>query len=341
MKNYISICFLLLGLFLIFASNSNAETHKSSYHELKRISLQGGDGWDFLTFDAESRLLYVTRATHVAIVNIDSGKVVGDIANTPGVHGVALAPALKRGFATNGKEGTVLVFNTDFFKEEKRIPVGTKPDAILFEPISQAVWVFNGGSNDVTVIDAKSLEVRKTLALPGKPEVPVADNKGTVFINIEDKSEIAAIDAQKLSIQGIWSLASCEKPSGLSIDESSRRLFAVCDNKIMTVVNADSGKVITTIPIGNGPDGSAFDIKNKLVFSPNGKDGTLTIIREVTPDKFEAIDTVPTEQGARTIAIDTKTGNIILATAKDISPSPDARPKIYELGSFGVLVFGR
>ena len=341
MKNIISAFIYFYGTLFLCASTSIAEKHQYSYHQLKKIPLQGDEGWDFLSFDVNSRLLYVTRATHVVIVNIDTGKVVGDLANTPGVHGVALAPSHKRGFVTNGKEGTVLVFNTDSFKEEKRIPVGTKPDAILYEPISQSVLVFNGGSSDVTVIDAQSLKVRKTLALPGKPEVPVSDKNGIIFVNIEDKNEIAAIDVHTVSIQSTWPIPPCEKPSGLSIDETSRRLFAVCDNKIMVVVNADSGKVITTVPIGNGPDGAAFDTKNKLVFSPNGKDGPLTVVHEVTPDTFEVVSTIPTQQGARTIAFDTKTGNIILATAKDISPSPDARPKTYEPGSFNVLVFGR
>ncbi len=338
--------YLLAGIGCLLSSGlalSAQETPK--YHEIKKISVGGDGGWDYLTCDSEAHRLYIARSNRVMVVDVEKGEVVGEIPNTPGVHGIALAPRLHRGFSSNGGENTVTVFDTQTLKEVDRIKVGTRPDAIIFDRASNRVFTFNGGSDDSTAIDAASGKVVGTIPLGGRPEFAVSDGRGQVFANIEDKSEIVDIDSQALTVKNHWPLAPGEGPSGLSMDRRNHRLFSACDNKMMVVMDADTGKVVATPAIGEGPDASAFDPRAGLAFSSNGQDGTLTVVHEDAPDKFSVVATVPTQRGARTMAVDPTTHTVYLVTARFGPPPPGQagqrrRPTI-EPNSFVILVYGQ
>lgn len=315
------------------------------YHLIKTYKLGGDGGWDYLTVDSTSRRLYISRSAHVIVIDADSGKPVGDIPDTPGVHGIALAPEFSRGFVSNGREGTVTVFDLNSLKVLSKIKVGENPDAILYDPASKRVFTFNGRSDDVTAIDAAKGTVVGTIKVDGKPEFAASDEKGEVFVNIEDKSELMALDPNKLQVKSRWPLAPCEEPSGLAIDRKHRRLFSGCSNKLMAVVDADSGKVISTQPIGGGVDANGFDAETGLAFASCGE-GVLTVVHEDSADKFSVVENVPTERGARTMALDPSSHNIYLVTAK-FGPAPAAtaeqprpRPAILP-DSFEVLVVGK
>ncbi|MFY9951137.1 MAG: YncE family protein [Candidatus Sulfotelmatobacter sp.] len=292
------------------------------YKVVNTYKIGGNGGWDYLTADAAARRLYISRATHVIVLDLDSGKSVGDIADTPGVHGIALAPELGRGFTSNGREGTVSIFDLKTLATSSKIKVGQGPDAILYDPATRRVFTFNGRSQDATAIDATNGTVVGTIKLDGKPEFAASDGKGEIFVNIEDKSELTAIDANKLVVKTKWPLAPCESPSGLSMDKKNRRLFVGCDNKMMAVVDADSGKVLATPAIGDGVDATRFDDETGLAFASCGE-GVLSVIREESPEKFMLVETVPTETGARTLALDSKTHNVFVVTAK-FGPPPAA-----------------
>jgi DNA-binding beta-propeller fold protein YncE len=315
------------------------------YKVVNTYKIGGDGGWDYLTADAVARRLYISRATHVIVLDLDSGKTVGDIADTPGVHGIALAPELGRGFVSNGREGTVSIFDLKTFATSSKVKVGDNPDAILYDPATQRVFTFNGRSQDSTAIDAAKGTVLGTIKLDGKPEFAASDGKGEIFVNIEDKSELTAIDSSKLMIKSTWALAPCESPSGLSIDRKNQRLFVGCDNKMMAVVNADTGKVLATPAIGDGVDATTFDDETGLAFASCGE-GVLTVVREESPDKFSGAENVPTQAGARTLALDSKTHNVYVVTAKFGAPpaatadNPHPRRTILP-DSFVVLVVGK
>ena len=293
-------------------------------HVLKSYKLGGEGGWDYLKIDAASRLLFISRSTHVIVMDIETGKPVGDIPDTPGVHGIALAPEFGRGFTSNGREGSVSIFDLKTFKPLEKIQnVGQNPDAILYDPATKRVFTFNGRGGDSTAIDAATGKVVGKIPLDGKPEFAVSDENGKIFVNIEDKSELVALDPQNLKVLSRWPLAPCESPSGLAMDIANRRLFSGCD-KLMAVVNADTGKVIATLPIGDGVDATRFDPESKLAFASCGE-GVLTVVKEDAPDKFEVVQNVPTKPGARTMALDPKTHQIFLVTAK-FGPPPAATP---------------
>jgi DNA-binding beta-propeller fold protein YncE len=285
------------------------------YKVVNSYKIGGDGGWDYLTADAKTRHLYISRATHVIVLDLDSGKTVGDIADTPGVHGIALAPELGRGFISNGREGTVSIFDLKTLATTSKVKVGDNPDAILYDSATKRVFTFNGRSQDSTAIDASKGTVLGTIRLDGKPEFAASDGKGGIFVNIEDKSELTAIDAGKLVVKSTWPLSPCESPSGLSMDRKNRRLFVGCDNKMMAVVNADTGKVLATPAIGDGVDATTFDNETGLAFASCGE-GMLTVVREESPDKFSVAENVPTQPGARTLALDSKTHNVIVVTAK-------------------------
>jgi DNA-binding beta-propeller fold protein YncE len=315
------------------------------YHVVKTYKLGGEGGWDYLALDGASRRLFLSRGTHVMVIDADSGKPVGDIPDTPGVHGIAFAPEFGRGFTSNGREGTVTIFDLKTLKPITKVKVGENPDAILYDPASKRVFTFNGRSHDSTAIDAATGKVVGTIPLDGKPEFAVSDGKGEIFDNLEDKSELVAIDSSKLEVKSRWPLAPCESPSGLAIDREHRRLFSGCENKVMAIVDADSGKVITTLPIGRGVDATRFDPETGLAFASCGE-GVLTVIREESPDKFSVAENVPTQPGARTMELDEKTHDVFLVTAK-FGPMPPAtegqrfrRPPILP-DSFVVLVASR
>src|SRR6202166_802265 len=281
------------------------------YHVVKTYKVGGDGGWDYLTPDAEARRVFISRGTHVMVLDADSGKSVGDIADTPGVHGIALAPELGRGFTSNGREGTVSIFDMKTLATTSKVKVGDNPDAILYDPATKRVFTFNGRSQDSTAIDAASGKVLGTIKLDGKPEFAASDAKGEIFVNIEDKSELTVIDPNKLEVKAKWPLAPCTEPSGLAIDRKNRRLFVGCDNKMMAVVDADSGKVLATPAIGEGVDATAFDEGTGLAFASCGE-GVLTVVREESPSKFSVAENVKTQDGARTLALDEKTHQIFL-----------------------------
>jgi YVTN family beta-propeller protein len=256
----------------------------------------------------------------VIVVDADSGKPVGDIPDTPGVHGIAVAQEFGRGFVSNGREGTVTVFDLKSVKVLSKVKVGENPDAILYDPASKRVFTFNGRSNDVTAIDAAKGAVVGTIKVDGKPEFAVSDAKGEIFVNIQDKSELMALDPNQLEVKSRWPLAPCEEPTGLAIDRKHRRLFSGCRNKLMAIVDADSGKVISSLPIGGGVDAAAFDPEYGLAFASCGE-GVLTIIHEDSPDKFSVAENVPTKRGARTMALDPVNHRIFLVTA-EFGPAP-------------------
>ena len=315
------------------------------YHIINTYKLGGDGGWDYLTTDANARRLYISRGTHVMVVDADSGKVVGDIADTPGVHGIALAPELGKGFVSNGREGTVSIFDIKTLATSSKVKVGDNPDAILYDPATKRVFTFNGRSADSTAIDAASGKVLGTIKLDGKPEFAASDAKGEVFVNIEDKSEIEKIDPNQLEVKAKWPLAPCTEPSGLSMDRKNRRLFVGCDKKMMAVVDADSGKVLATPAIGDGVDATAFDDGTGLAFASCGE-GVLTVVKADSPTAYSVAENVKTQQGARTMALDAKTHNVFVVTANFGPPpaptadNPHPRRSILP-DSFVVLVLGK
>ncbi|HXJ88134.1 MAG TPA: YncE family protein [Candidatus Binatia bacterium] len=318
----------------------------AGYHVAQTYKIGGDGGWDYLTADANARRLYISRGTHVIVLDLDSGKTVGDIPDTQGVHGIALAPDLGRGFTSNGREGTVTIFDIQTLKPVgEKVKVGDNPDAILYDPATKRVFTFNGRSQDATAIDAASGKVLGTIKLDGKPEFAATDLKGTVFVNIEDKSELTAIDPNKLEVKAKWPLAPCTEPSGLAIDRKNRRLFAGCDNKMMAVLDADTGKVLSTPAIGEGVDATAYDDEAGLAFASCGE-GVLTVVKQESPDKYSVTENVKTERGARTMALDTKTHNVYTVTAKfgarpaPTTDNPRPRPPILP-DSFVVLVLSK
>ena len=316
------------------------------YHVIKTHKLGGEGGWDYLTVDASARRFYISRGTHVIVLDADSGKNVGDIPDTPGVHGIALAPELGKGFVSNGREGTVTIFDMKTLAPSgSKAKAGENPDAILYDPATKRVFTFNGRSHDSTAIDAESGKVLGTIQLDGKPEFAASDAKGEIFVNIEDKSELTVIDPAKLEVKTKWPLAPCTEPSGLAMDRQHRRLFVGCDNKMMAVVDADSGKVLATPAIEEGVDATAFDDETGLAFASCGE-GVITVIKEESPEKFSVVENAKTEPGARTMALDTKTHDLFTVTAKFGPPPPttadNPHPRRTILpDTFEVLVLGK
>jgi DNA-binding beta-propeller fold protein YncE len=312
----------------------------SGYHVIKTIPLGGEGGWDYLTADAEGRRLYVSRGTHVQVLDMDSYALVGDIPDTQGVHGIALAPEFGRGFTSNGRANNVTIFDLKTLKTLGTANAGTNPDAIVYDGLSKRVFTMNGRSGNATAINAADGTVAGAVELGGKPEFAVADGQGSIYVNLEDKSQLVRFDAGKLTLLNNWPLAPCEEPSGLAMDLKNRRLFAGCHNQMMAVVDADSGKVVATPAIGQGVDANRFDPGTNYAFASNG-DGTLTVVHEDSPDKFSVVENVPTKRGARTMALDRKTHNIFLATADFEPPAPGERRGRMKPGSFTILVVGR
>jgi DNA-binding beta-propeller fold protein YncE len=333
------LCILLLACALF-----SVAADKPKYEVLQHLAVGGEGGWDYVNFDPQSNRLFISRATHVMVLDASTGKQLGDIPNTTGVHGIAFVPDLGIGLTSNGRANTVTIFDLKTLQPKGEVKTGTNPDAIMYDPASKHVFTFNGRSQDATVIDPAKATAVGTIALGGKPEFGVSDDKGHVFVNIEDKSEIAEIDAQKMTVLAKWPLAPCEEPSGLAIDKKNGRLFSVCSNKTMAVVDAKSGKVVASVPIGNGPDAAAFDPGTQLVFSSNGE-GTLTIVHQDSPDKYSVIQTIDTARGARTMTLDPASHKVFLVTAK-FGPAPaptteQPRPRPPMLpNTFEVIVVG-
>lgn len=291
--------------------------HAAGYHVSRHLTVGGEGGWDYPFADAESRRLYLSHATRVEVLDLDSGNKIGTIEETEGVHGIAIAHDLKRGFVSDGRANAVTVFDLATLKTVATWKTtGENPDAILYDKPSRRLFTFNGRSKNTTVFDAASGTVVATIPLGGKPEFAVSRGDGVVFVNIEDTAEIAEIDAKRAVVVRRWTLAPCEAPTGLAYDPKTARLFSVCENERMIVSDAKEGKVVASVPIGAGTDGAAFDESRHLAFSANGTDGTITVVREVAPGKYEAVETVVTARGARTITLDEKTHRLYTPTAK-------------------------
>ena len=280
---------------------------------IKTIPLGGEGRWDYLCADAQGERLYVPRSTHVQVVDLESGKLVGDIPNTQGVHGVALAPEQNLGFSSNGRDNSVSVFDLKTLKETKRIKAGKNPDAIMFDPASKHVFAFNHSGGDVTVIDPANLDTATvTIPVGGALEYGVNDGAGHVFVNVEDKGEVVEIDSKENKVLARWPLEKGATPTGLAIDLEHHRLFSGCGNKKMYVLDSASGKLLATLDVGSGVDGAAYDPTLGVAISANGRDGTLSVVKETSPGKFEVVQTPKTFTGAKTITIDMKTHHALL-----------------------------
>jgi YVTN family beta-propeller protein len=292
----------------------------------RKIPVAGQGSWDYLTVDETARRLYVSHGTQVEVLDVDSGMIVGKIENTPGVHGIAVAPEVGRGFVSNGQASTVTIFDLKTLKKISDVPVGKKPDAIIYDPSTSRVFAFNGDSNSATAIDAATGKVEGSVDLGGGPEYAAADGAGYIYNNLEDSSEVLKINARTLQVEQRWPTAPCASPSSMAIDRASHRLFIGCRSRVMAVINADSGKVITTLPIGDHVDATTYDSELHLVFNSNGE-GTITVVRQEGPDSYSVAQNVRTLPKAKTMALDPRTHQLFLSTA--------------ESGQFEVLVVGR
>jgi hypothetical protein len=324
---------------------SPAQTSTSGYHVSRRIPVAGEGGWDYVTFDTSRSRIFIARSTRVQVVDANSGQLVGEIPNTGGVHGVALAYSLGKGYTSNGRDTSVTVFDLITLVPRKTIHVtGVGPDGILYDSATSRVFTFNGRGQSTTAVDAVGDTVVGTLPLGGKPEAAVSDGSGHIFVNIEDKSTIVEFDATKLTILHTYPLAPCEEPSGLAMDQAHHLLFAGCDNKMMGIIDANTGRVVATPPSDAGTDANAFDPVTGIAFSSNGA-GTLTLVTQATPGSFTS-ENIPTEPGARTMALDPKTHRAYLITAGFNAPpaataaQPRPRPSMIP-GSFVVLVVSK
>lgn len=333
------LSFLFVPLFGII---TNAQEVKSHYKIANKIHVDSNGGWDYTAVDEQSNRLYISHGTIVQVLDLKTSKVIAVIANTNGVHGIALANDLKKGFISDGKDSAVTIFDLKTNATIAKIQVtGQKPDAIVYDNVTKRVFTLNGKSDNATVIDAKTNTVIGTIPLDGKPEFCVADEKGKLFVNLEDKSAIEEIDASSMKVIKQWSIAPGESPTGLAIDKKNRRLFSVCDNKMMVVSDVDKGSVITTVTIGSGPDAAAFDPVMMRIYSSNGEDGTLTVVSD-SADTYKVLENVETQRRARTMAVNTKTHHIYLPVAEFMPlypiragadrPKPKPKP-----GTFQVL----
>ena len=309
----------------------------TAYHVTQQVKLGGPGGWDYLAADPTSHRLFVTHGTHVMVVDTRTDSVIGDIADTPGVHGVALAPELGRGWVSDGRDSTITVFDYTSLATLKKIKEpGANPDAIAYDSASKRVFAFNGRSGDAVVIDATTDSVLTLIPLGGKPEFAQTDGRGMLWVNVEDKSEIAAVDTRSLTVTSRWSIKPCTEPSGLAIDREHRRLFSVCDD-VMAVSDPDAGKVVATVKIGGGPDATAFDAERGLAFASNGEDGTITVVHQDGPDVYRVVQTVKTKAGARTMTLDPSTHMLYTVTADFLPATGQGRPAM-KPDSFTLIV---
>ncbi|MGH8227171.1 MAG: YncE family protein [Steroidobacteraceae bacterium] len=319
----------------------------SHYHLIKTVTLGGTSFWDYMALDPLTDHLYITRGDHVTVVSGRTGAPVGEIGGLKEIHGVAFAGS--RGYISDGGANDVVVFDRRTLRKLGKIPAGPGPDNILYDPYSHRVFAFDGHDTEATAIDVRTGQAVGTVALGGRPEAAASDDHGSIFVNIEDKSEIAEFNSKTLAVERRWPLAPCAHPSGIAIDAAHHRLFSGCRNAVLAVSNTQAGRVITTVPIGQGVDSNRFDPRDGLIFSSNGRSGNLTVIKEVTPNEYHVVRNVPTALGARTMELDPRTGRVYLVTAKLIfpkqTPAPTAkrrfpRPTIVP-HSFELLIFAR
>lgn len=340
--NPLVIAYSLLAF--VITLNGNAQT-QSGIHLIKKTTLGGEGGWDYLHVDAQNRRLYLSHGTQVEVLNVDTHEKAGILKNTLGIHGIVTVPKLNKGFTTNGKTNTAAVFDLITLKVIAEIPTGKKPDALLYDNFSDNVFIFNNDGNSATVVNAESNKVVGTIELQGAPEAGVANGKGLIYVNLEDTNEIVSFDAKTFAIKNRFKLAPGEEPTGLALDVETNRLFSVCGNELMIVLDASTGNVITRLPIGKHCDGLVFDPVTKFAISSNGE-GTMTIVKEVSASEFKVVETIKTEPGARTITIDSKTHHVFLSTAlygetpPATTENPHPRPAI-KSGTFMVLEYGK
>ena len=333
---------LALGFILPVAAFAAAP----NYTVVQRHAIGQSGGWDYLTYSADGHRLYVGRSDRVLVLDADNGKIVATIHGTDGVHGIALVPKLGRGYTSNGRADTLTEFDLATSKVLRTIPVdGKNPDALIYDSASKHLFAFDGRSNEASVVDPAAGKLIAKIPLSGKPEFAASDGAGNVYVNIEDTAQLARIDSATNKVTALWKLADCEEPSGLAIDVAHHRLFSVCQNRNMAVTDAQSGKSVASVAIGEGPDAAGFDPTRNLVYSSNGHDGTLTVAHEDDPDHYSVIANVPTQESARTMALDTD-GNRIFTVAAKFGPrpaptktNPHPWPAVVE-GSFTVLVVG-
>jgi DNA-binding beta-propeller fold protein YncE len=311
----------------------------TTYHAGSEIKFGGKGGWDYLSLDASSHRLFVSHFDRIVVIDTETEKVVKEILDTPGVHGIALATDLKKAFSSNGKEAKVSVIDLGTLETKAKITVREKPDSIVYDSVAKEVYVFNGISQSVSIIDANSEKLITTLPMPGKPEFSVSDPPaGKIFVNIEDKNSIAAIDTRTHKISAVWPLQNCESPSGLALDSANHRLFSVCENAKMVMVDSKTGATLGAVPTGEGTDGVSFDPGTLLAFSSNGKSGTVTIAHEDTPGNLAVVKNLKTKVGARTITIDPDTHKIYLPAAELLPAKNGERPQPVE-GTQKIFVF--
>jgi len=329
---------------VILISLSSISCISQEYKVSKKIKIAGNEGWDYLVVDDVNQHLFVSHGSVVNVVDLHTDNTIATIPDTKGVHGITIANDLNKAFITNGKDNSVTIVDLKTFKLIEKVAIsGQKPDAVLYDQFSHKVFTYNASSKDATVLDAITNKVIKSIPLGGKPEFSVTNTEGLIYVNIEDKNEIKTIDATKLEVTATWSIAPGDEPSGLAIDLNSNRLFSVCGNKLMVVVDALNGKVIKTLPIGDGCDGVAFDAKKKLAFSSNGE-GTITVVKEENANKFSVLETVKTQKGARTITINKTSGDLYLTTAdfgekpKPTTENPNPRASIIPDSSVVLVV---
>lgn len=327
--------FTIATIFLIICANSlNAQAQKTEYKIAGTIHLTGDGGWDYLSVDEINQNLFVSHSSQVNVVSLKKNEQIAEIPETPGVHGIAIANDLNRAYISCGRDASVLVVDLTNFKTIEKVQVtGENPDCILYDPFSKKVFTFNGRSSNSTVLDANTLKVLATIPLAGKPEFAQTDGNGKIYVNIEDKSSLAVINATTMKVENLWPIAPGEEPSGLQLDNKNHRLFSVCSNKLMVVTDALNGKIIATAPIGAGCDGVAFDPESKRIFSSNGE-GTMTVIQQVNPDEYKVVQTLETKPGARTITVDKTTHHLYLSCA-EYEPGTGRRPA--KPGTFNVL----
>ena len=326
---------LILAVTTLIATPAAAQ---KSYKLADRVKLGGEGGWDYLVYDSDANRLFITRGTHVMVVDAKTLKATADIPDLSGIHGVALAPEVGRGFITSGGDNMLAIFDLKTLKVLDKVKVGERPDAVLYDASAKRVYTFNARSQDSTVVDAATGKVVGTVPLGGKPETGVTDGKGNVYVNIEDRSEIVRIDAAKLTVAEHYPMAGCDEPSALAFDVAHRRLFAGCASKIVAVVDPDAGKLVTTVDIGGGVDAGAFNPKTQQIFMSCGE-GVLTVIHEDSPNKYTVVQNVPTVRGARTMALDAASNTVYSVTAQyDPNPPAPGQRRATVPGTFELLV---
>ena len=328
---------------LIVTSTTLAQTPQ--YQLIKKTVIGGEGGWDYLSVDSENRRIYVSHSTKVEVLNADTHEKVGEIPDLKGVHGVIAVPKIGRGITTNGRSNTATIFDLKTLKPIVELPTGKNPDALLYDEFSKRVFIFNHSDVTTTVIDIEAGKVVGTVDVGGTAlEAGASDEKGTIFVNLEDIHEIVSFDAKTLAIKSRWKIAPGEEPTGLALDTKTKRLFSVCHNGWMMVVDSEKGNVVAQVPIGKRVDGVVFNPKTKRAFSSNGE-GTLSVVEEVSANEFKLVETIKTEVGARTIAMDTKTGHVFVITAQygetpaATAEVPNPRPKVVP-GTFMILEYG-